>query len=204
MSKKTKNQETMAQAEAVPQRPEYVIKYDTGLSLEEKMKKEVAARKEAILKEIHELELDNFQVPEGLPIPYRDALVVLPIQQNETKRASGIIIPAGHIGDPANSKKMGIVCRIGPDVTLPVTIGSKVYFDSSARYFNINGNDTNVYLLMYQHHIFAAVTPGSYPVPSYYTREQERMIERREGLARVAQDEANKIGEESDGKIIIK
>jgi co-chaperonin GroES (HSP10) len=173
------------------------------MNLEEKNAAMVAERKDLLLKEIDNLELDNFNIPSGLPIPFRDELIILPVMQGETKTSSGIIIPSGSVTNPANTRKMGIVCRIGPMVTLPVKLGMKVYFDPTGRYFQLNAVDFNVYLLMLQHHILAAVTPDSYPVPEYYTREQERMIDRKEGYQNMIDDNARKLGEESDGHIEI-
>jgi len=173
-------------------------------NLAEKYAGMVAERKDLILKEIDNIELDEFKIPTGLPIPFRDELIILPIMRGETKTSSGIIIPAGSAANEANARKMGIICRIGPMVTLPVKLGMKVYFDPTARYFQINAVDFNVYLLMLQHHILAAVTPDSYPVPEYYTKEQERMIERKEGYQNMLNDNAKIIGEESDGHFEIK
>jgi len=174
------------------------------MNLEEKNAAIVAERKDSLLKEIDGLKLDNFNIPTGLPIPFRDEVIVLPVMRTEKVTSSGIIIPGGSAANPANARQMGIICRIGPLVTLPVKLGMKVYFDPTGRYFQINGNDMNVYLLMLQHHIFAAVTPDSYPVPEYYTKEQERMIERKEGYQNLLDSNAKQMGEESDGHVEIK
>lgn len=158
----------------------------------EKLDKHRAEQQEAILKELAELPLEeNFVPPLGLGIPLGDEVILLPIMQNETKRASGIIMPS--TGNVANDRKMGIVARIGPLVVKPIKIGMKVIFENRGNHFRIDGTDGNEYLMILQHNIFCAATPQTYIVPEFKTKLQLRDDERKEGFERVRKDEQDKL-----------
>jgi len=139
-----------------------------------------------VLEEIDSLELSDFQPPKGLIIPFRDEVIILPIMQNETKRASGIVLLAN--GNTANDRKIGIVARLGPSVSLPIKIGMKIAFEPRGNYFRFNGTDGNEYLLMLQHHIYGAVTPETYIVPEFKDKIEKRNDARKEGIANKLKD----------------
>jgi co-chaperonin GroES (HSP10) len=151
-----------------------------------------------VLEEINALELDEGFTPiMGLPIPFRDMVVVLPVMQGDKKTASGIILPGN--SDAANDRKIGIVVRYGPGINLndtPIRIGMKVFFESKGNYYMINGTDGNVYLFMHQHMIYGAVTPDTYFIPNWKDKDQKRRESRIEGLKNVAKKEEAKLAEE--------
>lgn len=159
------------------------------MTQEEIFETERAKRKEEVLRELANLPIHNEWIaPRGLPIPMRDELIILPLKQNETKTASGIIMPLN--GDASNDRKLAVIARIGPLVTLPVRIGMKVWFDPAGRYFRfVNTDDGNEYLLMIQHLIHGAATPETYCVPEFKDKIEKRNDSRREGMARVEADE---------------
>lgn len=148
-----------------------------------------------VLEEIEALELeDGFNPIAGLPIPFRDMVMILPVIQGDKKTASGIILPGN--SDAANDRKIGIVTRMGPDVNIPIKIGMKVFFESKGNYYYINGSDGNMYLFMHQHMIYGACTPTSYFVPAWKDKDQKRRESRIEGLKNVAKKEEAKLAED--------
>lgn len=154
--------------------------------------KSTLERKEAILKEIAELSIEeSFKAPDSLPIPLRDEIMILPVMQDENKTAEGLYVPEGSAENP-DSNKLGIVARLGSEVTLPIRIGMKIWFSPNKNYFQIMGKDGNVYLLMIQHNIHCIATPESYPIPTFRTNLEIRNDERREGLKRT-NDDAQKL-----------
>jgi hypothetical protein len=146
-----------------------------------------ASRKEEILKEIFELPLEkDFIPPIGLPIPASDEVLILPVMQNETTRASGIILQSS--GDVANDRKIGIVARVGFLVHKPLLIGMRVFFENKANHFRIDGTDGNEYLMILQHNIYCIATPQTYVVPEFKTRLMKRDEERKKGFENVKGD----------------
>lgn len=164
------------------------MKNTNNLTYTEQFEKFKADRKEAILKEIFELPLEeDFVPPMSLPVPLTDAVLLLPIMQNETVRASGIKLLS--TGDVANDRKMGIVARIGSGVILPIKIGHRVIFENRGNHFRIDGSDGNEYLMILQHNIFAICTPSTYIVPEFKTKIMKRDEERKAGFEAVKKDE---------------
>lgn len=139
--------------------------------------------------------MEGFVPAKGLPIPFRDMVIILPIMQGDKKTASGIILPGN--SDAANDRKRGVVARFGPDVTIPIKIGMEVFFESKGNYYLINGIDGNVYLFMHQHLIYGACTPDTYFIPSWKSREEKRNDSRREGLANVSKAETEALNDEN-------
>lgn len=157
---------------------------------------ETKKREQEILAAIESLPTDDtFKLCPGLPIPFRDAVLILPWIQNEQKTAAGIIIPG--FGDSANDRQIGFVAAIGPKVDLPIKIGMKVYFERKANHYAINGKDGNVYLMMIQHYVYCAWTPDSYYIPEWKTREEKRNDARREGLENVSKAETEALNDEN-------
>jgi len=157
------------------------MKNEETKSYTEQFEQFKADRKEAILKEIFELPLEEgFTPPMSLPIPASDEVLILPVMQNETKRASGIILVSN--GTVANDRKMGIVARVGHLVSKPLRIGQRVIFENKANHFRIDGSDGNEYLMILQHNIYAICTPQTYVVPEFKTKIMKRNEDRAKGL----------------------
>lgn len=168
-------------------------------SYTEQFKKLKAEREEAVLKEIMELPLeDGFIPPIGLPIPLSDEIILLPVMQNETTRASGIILPSA--GDVSNDRKTGIIARIGPLVQKNLRIGMKVLFESRGNHFRFDATDGNEYLMVLQHNVYCAATPQTYVVPEFKTKLQKRDEERRKGFETVKNDERAKLNMSKEEK----
>lgn len=156
--------------------------------IQEQLKKEMKEREEKTLTEIANLPLEEGFVPvEGLPIPFRNEVLLLPIMQGEKKTASGIIMPA--FTDKANDKKLAIVAAIGPNVTLPIRVGLRVLFDNRGNYFRINAQDGNEYLMTIENFIYAAATPETYIVPEFRSKLEKRNDARKEGFDNKMKDD---------------
>src|SRR3990167_111464 len=151
-----------------------------------------AERKEAILKEIFELPLDESFIPaNSFPIPASDEVLILPVMQAENKRASGIILVSE--GTVANDRKIGIVARCGHLVSKPLRVGQRVIFENKANHFRIDGTDGNEYLMILQHNIYCICTPQTYVVPEFKTKLQKRDDDRKAGFEAVKKDEQSKL-----------
>ena len=165
------------------------------LTYTEQFEQMKADRKEAVLKEIFELPLEeNFIPPIGLPIPAENEVLILPVMQSETKRASGIILVSE--GTVANDRKIGIVARCGYLVRKPLRIGQRVIFENKSNHFRIDGSDGNEYLMILEHNIYCICTPQTYVVPEFKTKLMKRNEERAEGLKRTNED-AQKVADMS-------
>lgn len=153
--------------------------------------------KNKVIQEIEALGVDEDFVPaKGLPIPLRDAVIILPWMQGDRKTASGIILTSA--ASDANSKKIGYIARIGPTVNLgfDVEIGMRVWFENKANHFQIDASDGNTYIMVPQHYVYCIWTPDSYEIPHFKDKSEKRRDARREGLANVAKDEIAKLQED--------
>jgi co-chaperonin GroES (HSP10) len=115
--------------------------------------------REARLKELQNLPIDeSFSIPAGLIIPFGDNILLKEVMQGEIKSKSGIItkVPASKtIG-----ASVGLVMGIGEEVTIPVHLGMKVYYEPTTMLRVYHNGDE--YIQMSQHLIFGAVPPETY------------------------------------------
>lgn len=155
----------------------------------QKLERERIERKEEILKEIYAIESeDEWTPPLGLPIPFKNQILLLPAVQKDRKTPSGIFLRGN--GDKEGDTKIGIIARLGADVSLPIKISQRVLFDAYQNYFQILHSDGNTYLVVNEHNIYCAVTPETYIVPAFKGRMEKRNDSRREGLENVKKLEA--------------
>ncbi len=132
--------------------------------------------KEQKLKELSELPIaQDFEIPNGLLIPFANKLLVKKVYQPSRKSAGGIIIPES--GDTKHSTH-GIIYGIGVGVDLeqyPVKLGMKVEFTIGLD--EDTYHEGEAYMCIDQFHIKGAVPEGNYKHPYFPTNREKRRQE---------------------------
>jgi len=119
----------------------------------------------------------NFKIPEGLYIPFLDNVLIREVKQGEMKTKTGISGASQTIG-----ASIGVIYAIGEGVTLPVSLGMRVYYEPTTKLRVIFEGEE--FIQIGQYYVFGAVPPDNYlETKGALTVNEKRRESRKSGLA---------------------
>lgn len=146
--------------------------------------------KEQILTELESLYDPTFKIPPGLYIPLGNRVLIREIAQGEYKTAAGLIMSGA---SQLQNARIGIVYRIGENVTMPIKPGFRIAYDR----FALSGivHDGIQYTDLQDYQIYSVVPPENY-LAAHVPDNEEIRREGRQDFTKRSLDKTNKLMDE--------